>query len=200
VRVQERVLFLKRNIRILFVRADEYLEILRKEREDNPASVPKRKQAARERAARERNERVREALRQLPEVEASIQKEEDRKKARVSTTDPDAWKMKMPDGGNQTAFNVQLSTDTDSQIIVGVDVGHIGCDQGQLSPMLSQIHERVGKYPDEALNDGGIKNKEEIENCAAFSIIIYAKVTKPKDKTREERKPMPKDSQPVADF
>ena len=49
--------------------------------------VPKRKQAAHERAARVCSERVREALRQLPEVEASSQKEE-RSKARVSTTDP----------------------------------------------------------------------------------------------------------------
>jgi len=68
------------------------MEKLRKEREDNPIEVDKRKQAARERAARVCSERVREALRQLPEVDASSQKEDDRKKARVSTTDPDAKK------------------------------------------------------------------------------------------------------------
>ena len=108
--------------------------------------------------------------------------------------------MNMPDGGNQTAFNIQLGTSTGSQIIVGIDVVNEGSDQGQLSPWLPQIHERIGEYPDEALNDGGFVNKKEIENCAAKDIIIYAKVTKPKDETREERKPMPKDSQPVADF
>lgn len=128
---------------------------------------------------------MREALRQLPEVEAKKKKEEDRKKARVSTTDPDAVVLKMPDGGFRPAFNVQLSTDTDSQIIVGVDVVNEGSDQGQLSPMLSPIHERVGEYPDEALNDGGFVNKKEIENCAAKGIIIYAPVPKPKDETRE---------------
>lgn len=180
--------------------ADEYLEKLRREREDNPAEVDKRKQAARERAARERGERVREALRQLPEVEAKKKKEEDRKKARVSTTDPDARVMKMPDGGFRPAFNVQLSTVTSSQIIVGIDVVNEGSDQGQLSPMLEQIHERTGQYPDEALNDGGFINKKEIENCAAKNIIIYAPVPKPRDKTRDPHQPMSNDSQPVADW
>jgi len=107
--------------------------------------------------------------------------------------------MKMADGGNQTAFNVQLSTVTLSQIIVGVDVVFEASDQGQLSPMLEQIHERVGKYPDEALNDGGIKNKKEIENCTAKGIIIYAPVPKPKDENRDPHQPMPKDSKSVAE-
>ena len=180
--------------------ADEYMEKLRQEREANPAEVDKRKQVACERAAYERCERVREALRQLPEVEAKKKKEEDRKKARVSTTDPDARVMKMPDGGFRPAFNVQLSTDTDSQIIVGVDVINEGSDQGQLSPMLEQIQERAGEYPDETLNDGGFVNKKEIENCADKGIIIYAPVPKPKDKTRDPHQPMPKDSQSVADW
>ena len=47
--------------------ANEYLEKLRREREENSAEIDKCKQAAWERAA---DERVREALRQLPEVEA----------------------------------------------------------------------------------------------------------------------------------
>jgi len=108
--------------------------------------------------------------------------------------------MKMPDGGFRPAFNVHLSTDTNSQIIVGVDVMNEGSDQGKLSPICKQIHEHVGKYPDEALNDGGFVNKKELENCAAKDIIIYARVPKPKNDTREERKPMSKDSQPVADW
>ena len=76
--------------------------------------------AARERAAREREERVEEALRQLPELQAvkERQKQKAGKKraakvteARVSTTDPDARVMKMPDGGFRPAFNVQFATD-----------------------------------------------------------------------------------------
>lgn len=135
---------------------------------------------------------MREALRQLPEVEASIQKEEDRKKARVSTTEKEKRVMKMPDGGNQTAFNVQLSTDTESQIIVGIEVVNEGSDQGQLSPWLTQIHKRVGKYPDEALNDGGFVNKKEIENCAASASSYTQKSLNPRTKPARNESLCPK--------
>lgn len=107
--------------------AEAHLEQLRRERAENPASLKPRQQAAPARAARERCDRVREALRQLPDVEAK-KKEADRKKARVSTTDPDARVMKMPDGGFRPAFNAQLATDTASQIIVGVTVVNEGSD------------------------------------------------------------------------
>jgi len=89
-------------------------------------------------------------------------------------------KMKMPDGGFRPAFNVQLSTVTSSQIIVGVDVDHYGSDQGLLSPWFPQIHERLNKYPDEALNDGGFVNKKEIENCAASALSYTQKSLNPR--------------------
>jgi transposase len=179
--------------------AEAYMEKLAKEREENPQVVNKGKQAAKERAARERQERVREAQRQLPEVEAK-KEESDRNKARVSTTDPDARVMKMADGGFRPAFNVQFSTDTDSQIIVGFDVVNEGSDQNQLSPMLEQIHKRTGEYPDNVLVDGGFVNKTDIENTTQKDVTLYAPVQKPKDESRDPYQPMPKDSQSVADW
>ncbi len=127
-------------------------------------------------------------------------KEEDRKKARVSTTDPKVRVMKMPDDGFHPAFNVPLSTDTASQIIVGFEVVNEGSNQNQLLPMLEQIHERTGEYPDNALVDGGFVNKAEIENGADKGVNLYAPVPKPKDETRDPHQPMPKDSQAVADW
>ena len=179
--------------------AEAYMEKLAKEREENPQVVDKGKQAAKERAARERQERVREAQRQLPEVEAK-KEESDRNKARGSTTDPDARVMKMADGGFRPAFNVQFSTDTDSQIIVGLDVVNEGSDQNQLSPMLEQIHKRTGEYPDNVLVDGGFVNKTDIENTTQKDVTLYAPVQKPKDESRDPYQPMPKDSQSVADW
>ena len=49
----------------------------------------------------------------------------------MSTTDPDARKMKMANGGDDPAFNVQFATDADSRIIVGVS--NAGTDAGILS-------------------------------------------------------------------
>jgi hypothetical protein len=63
----------------------------------------------------------------------------------VSTTDPDARIMKMPDGGFRPAFNVQLATTTDAaRAIVGVSVTNRGGGHGQATPMLEQIEARTG--------------------------------------------------------
>lgn len=180
--------------------AEKRMETVREEREENPAKLDKRKQAAQERAARERKERVTEALRQLPEAQAKKKEEEDKKKARVSTTDPDARVMKMADGGFRPAFNAEISTDTGSQIIVQVDVINEGSDQGQLSSMMDKVKENYGKYPDEALVDGGFPKKDEIDDCTAKGITVYAPVPKPKDENRDRYEPMAKDSEAVAQW
>jgi len=111
--------------------ARERVKQLAKQREHPDTGVSQRERAARERAARERLQRVEAALRQLPEAEATKERQAKRagkeraarlKEARTSTTDPDARVMKMADGGYRPAFNVQLATDKDSQVITGVSV------------------------------------------------------------------------------
>ena len=42
--------------------------------------------------------------------------------------------MKMGDGGFRPAYNVQLVTDTESQVVVGVAVTSRGTDQGEALP------------------------------------------------------------------
>jgi len=179
--------------------AEAHLEQVRQERQDVPQRRDARKHAARERAARERRSRVQQAIEQLPQVEAK-KKAQDRKKARVSTTDPEARVMKMPDGGFRPAFNVQLATDTGNQIIVGFEVINEGSDQHQLSPMLEQIHHHAGHYPKEGLVDGGFISQAEIEYCAGKGITIYGPVAKPKDDTRDRYQPLESDSPAVADW
>ena len=179
--------------------AEAHMEKLAKQRAENPVVTDKRKQAAKERVARERCQRIAEAQRQIPDVEAKKAKK-DRKKARVSTTDPDARVMKVSDGGFRPSYNVQFSTDTKHQIIVGVDVINEGSDQNQLGPMLEQIHERTGEYPNNALVDGGFANQNEIQNSDLKNVTVYAPVPKPKDKKRDRYQPLKTDSKPVADW
>lgn len=179
--------------------AEEHMEKLARQRTESPIVTDKRKQAAKERAARERCDRIAEARRQIPDVEAK-KVEKDRKKARVSTTDPDARVMKVADGGFRPSYNVQFSTDTSHQIIVGVDVINEGSDQNQLAPMLEQIHERTGEYPDNALVDGGFVNQNEIKNSDSKNVTVYAPVPKPRDTKRDRYQPMKSDSKPVADW
>ena len=141
--------------------------------------------------------RVRAALDQLPQI-AEAKKAKDRDKARASTTDPDARVMKMGDGGFRPAFNVQLATTVDSQIITGVEVTNSGGDQGQLAPMIEQHKERYGKVPDNALVDGGFVKKEDIERVEQGGTTVYAPVPEPKDPERDAHTPCSDDKPEVA--
>jgi hypothetical protein len=170
---------------------------LKQELEDDPAASKTRQQAARRRAAEERAERIRAALGQLPKI-AESKKAKDREKARASTTDADARVMKMGDGGFRPAFNVQLATATDSEIITGVDVTNSGGDQGQLAPMIEQHEERYEEVPDEALVDGGFVKKEDLEKVEQGGTTVYAPVQKPKDPQRDPHTPRADDSPEVA--
>jgi transposase len=144
--------------------AKEQVLALRQELHDDPAACDRRHKAARERAVREREERVAEALRQYPEVQAHKKKEKD--KTRVSMTDPDARKMKMPDGGFRPAYNVQLSVETETQLIVDAELIQCGSDAGQLLPAAERIEARHGCKPQEILADGGFTSRSDIERLA----------------------------------
>ena len=179
--------------------AENQVAALRKELESNSASPKTRQQAARARAAEERAARIRAALGQLPQI-AESKKAKDREKARASTTDADARVMKMGDGGFRPAFNVQLATATDAQVITGVDVTNSGGDQGQLAPMVEQHQQRYERVPDEALVDGGFAKKEDIETVEQGGTTVYAPVQKSKDPQRDAHTPRADDTPAVAQW
>jgi hypothetical protein len=134
------------------------------------ASSSARRAAAVQRAGQDRLDRLEQALALLPEVTAikKLSGAKD-KTPRVSTTDPDARVMKMPDGGFRPAFNVQVATTTDAaRVIVGVSVTNRGSDQGQTSPMLAQIEARTGTRPTEYLVDGGYPQHDAIDEAKAI--------------------------------
>jgi transposase len=183
------------------VEARTQVQRLRAELETDPAQANRQQHQARERAAREREQRVRQALERMPELEAK-KKADDRVKARASTTDPEATVMKMADGGFRPAYNLQYSTDTKSQIIVGVDVSTSGSDQGQMPPVVAQVHERFGRYPKEVLVDGGFVKHEDIDTVSEPSpgCTVYAPVPKPRDERQDRYAPHRTDSAAVAEW
>jgi len=180
--------------------AKQQVETLKAELQSDPSAPNRRQQAARERAARERAERLQAALEQMASVEAKKPSEEEKAKARVSTTDAEARVMKMADGGFRPAFNVQLATDTATQIITGVDVNNIGSDQGQMAPMVEQHVERYETAPDEMLVDGGYVKKDDITQVSSpqGSTTVYAPVQVSKSKERDPHAPRADDSAAVA--
>jgi transposase len=196
----------RRKLEECYAAAEEQVAALRAEAEEaDPAASSRREQAARERAARERAERLRQALEEMGKLEAQKESREkgSKEKARVSTTDPESRIMKMPDGGFRPGYNVQFSTTTDTQVIVGVEVINSGSDGGQLAPMNEQIYERYGKSPDESVVDGGFSTLADIEALATseHGSTVYAPV---KDEEKKRKKgedpfaPRPGDSAAVA--
>jgi transposase len=161
--------------------AKQRVEELQREVVNDPGAASRREQAARQRAARERVERVTAALGACAEVQAAKEKrgrDSLKNAARASTTDPEARAMKMANGGYNPAYNVQFSTDTQTQVIVAVDVVNQGTDAGQLAPMVEQIEERTDVRPPEVLADGGFSTTAAIQqlNNPEQRYKIYAPV------------------------
>lgn len=181
--------------------AEEQVAQLKAELEADPAGSKTRQQAARQRAAEERAERIAAALAQVPQIAAG-KKPQDRGQARASTTDADARVMKMGDGGFRPAYNVQLATATDSQVITGVDVTNSGGDQGQMQPMVEQHEQRYDQTPDEMLVDGGFAKKDDITAVSPphGKTTVYAPVQKSKKNDIDPHAPRDGDSPAVKDW
>jgi hypothetical protein len=158
------------------------------------ASLNARRKAARERVAREREERVVEAIAELGELQRGRDKKRGgqsaKEEARGSTTDPEAHKMRMADGGFRPAYNVQFAADTEAGVVVGVSVSDVGSDAGLAKPMIEQIEQRTGIRPAELLADGGYPDTKTIDELHEMGVALYAPVASrlPKVDPNEPRK------------
>jgi len=158
-----------------------------------------RQKAARERAARERVERLEAALVEMPVVKA-VKKAAERDKARVSSTDPEAQVMKMPDGGYRPAYNWQFSVELSHFVITGVDVVNTGSDKAQMEPMVKQVVKRTQQLPKKWLIDGGFVKLTAIETLDVLGVTVFGPVPEPKDKSRDRYAPLPTDSDIIAQW
>jgi transposase len=160
--------------------AKTHVEKLREESEDESkrSEADATRKAAQQRSARERAERIAEALRQVEELHDQKEKRKkgDGEKARCSTTDPDARKMKMGDGGFRPAYNVQFATDGDSRVIVGADVTNSGSDRGEMAPMHEKIVSTYGKTPSRELVDSAFATKEDVRTVEQSGTEVYSTV------------------------
>jgi hypothetical protein len=189
--------------------------------EADPSASARRRQAAREHAAREREARVTQALAELEQIEAQYAAKDahgnkrkapkdgvppagggsppkDSREPRASTTDPEARNMKGPDGGFRPSYNVQFSTTTDSKFVVGVDVTNQKADWEELPPMLDQLQRRYGRYPAQALVDGGFAKFTAIEAAEHKGSEVYAPVPEPKNAKLAPHEPRATDTPAIA--
>lgn len=201
----------KASLEKCLVEAKKRVEVLAQQRENPDPGISKRQRAARERVAREQELLAEEALRRIPEMEQRKKKQsktyakkkrEKITEARVSSTDPEATVMKMPCGGFQPAYNMEMATDVDSQVIVGVAVVTTGSDSGQACPMAQQIKERTGQAPEAYLMDGGFATRGDITALESQGICVYAPTRPPRTTTsgRTQGEPRSSDTPEVAEW
>ena len=189
-------------------KAKRLVERLREENDDDPDASNRRIRAAKERGAREREARVQAALAQLAEIEAHRARKaranrNNKKKGskpsepRVSTTDPQARVMKMPDGGFRPAYNCQIATVAEGPIVIAASAETTGSDRGLMRPMVETIKQDFDRLPKRQLVDGGFNKNEDIEWAAAGGVKVYGPAVKSKHNT-DPYAPRPDDGPGVA--
>jgi transposase len=147
-------------------RIREHLKIAREQvramEELSEEEMSARIMKARQRAAREKQERLELALEELEKIRATKKDAEKKEEARASMSDPEARVMKQSEGGYAPNYNVQISTDAEAGIIVGLGVIQSGSDQGQLVKAIERVKENMNDQPKQVVVDGGFSTGETI--------------------------------------
>jgi transposase len=193
---------------------------LKQESDADPEASNRRLQAARERAARERQERVTAALQAVRtlQAEGAAAETQDRarppdgdappsnddkgkkKEARCSTTDGQARVMRMPDGGWRPAYNVQLTADLDSGIVVALSVDTTGSDGGLMAPAAEQVEQRYAHRPQRWLSDGGFTRLDDITVMTRRGTTVFCPLKPRRNPTKDPAKPRYGDPPEIADW
>jgi transposase len=146
---------------------------LDRQAEQDLEGMDERRQAAQRRAAREAVERAEAALQQLKELEAKTAARQ-RAELRVSDSEPEARKMKQSNGGWDPSYNVQVSTEAQSRIIVAVGVTTDANDTQQLLPGLDRVQHNCGADPVRVIADNGYATRQNVEQAAERGVELIA--------------------------
>ncbi|HEY1254477.1 MAG TPA: IS1182 family transposase, partial [Terracidiphilus sp.] len=145
-------------------------------------------QEAREKAERERAEAESKLARRRDEEERTGQKKRGREprvpdseqaqpdpKAQRNFTDPES--RIMPDGANKGSFvqgyNAQAAVDATAQIVVAAEVTQQTTDNHQLLPMLGQVKQNMGRYPEAASADAGYWSEANATDESVAGIDLH---------------------------
>ena len=144
--------------------------------ENDPAANNRRSAAAQQRAAREKLARIEKAQAEMEDMQRKYRQRAGKKRSepRASTTDPEARRAKMADGGTRPAMNVQFASDGDAQMIVAVKVTSQGSDSGLMGPMYQKIRTDYGPPPGKYLVDGGFTHRADVTKLEADGTQVYA--------------------------
>lgn len=135
---------------------------------------------AREQAARESEERLEAALAEFEKLRTQ-KPEVPEDKLRVSISEPEARKMKYPDGGYAPSYNVQITTDHAQGIIVAAGISQAAGDSKELLAAVARVKENTGKLPAQVVADGGYTSGSNIKQLAKQKIDFIAPVAEDRE-------------------
>ncbi len=167
-------------------RARQQVQALRDPLAESAAN--RHQQAARERAAQEKQERLEEALAELEKLREVKKTVEEKREARVSTSDPQARVMKQAGGGFAPSYNAQISTDARHGFIVDAEITQVGNDYQQLLPAAERIEQRWGRKPERMVADAGYTSGENIQGMAEKGIDFVGSLADDASKARTNAK------------
>jgi transposase len=143
------------------------------ERAAENEAMDERRRAAQQRAAEEALRRAQAALEKLKKLEAAARPSE-RGEIRVSESEPEARRMKHADGGWAPSYNVQITTEAQSRMIVGIGVSTAANDTQELMPAVEKVKANCGALPKRVIADNGYATRENVEQSSAQNVELIA--------------------------
>jgi hypothetical protein len=126
-----------------------------------------------QRRARQRVGRLEQALEVLEQREQAAPKR-DRAQVRASESEPEARKMKHPDGGWSPSYNVQMVTEASHQVVVGITVTDAANDVHELAGGVEMVEQNLGRKPITMVADGGYASRDNVEQMARKEVVLVA--------------------------
>lgn len=136
-------------------------------------AVDEKRRAAQTRAVREALSRAEAALEELKKLE-KVAAPGERDQIRVSDSEPEARKMKHPDGGWAPSYNVQVTTEAQSRMIVATGVTTAANDTHELMPALERVKENCGALPERVIADNGYASRHNVEQTTEQNVELIA--------------------------
>ncbi|HEY4328972.1 MAG TPA: transposase, partial [Phycisphaerae bacterium] len=185
--------------------ASGHLADLQRLCDESPPQGQLRSEASRLAAAEDRLRRVREAMAACQEVhEHKQQRQTNRKKREAfsqgSTTDADARRMKMADGGFRPAYNLQIASDPESRAILAVEATNSGGDALLLAPMREEVARCTGQKPAEQLADGGYGSMNNADQATREGVTGFMPVPRTQKEGQDRFELRDRDSATVAQW
>jgi transposase len=109
--------------------------------------------------------------------------------AQENFTDPDSRIMKRGSSGFAQCYNGQIAVDEAEQIIVATEVTQSASDVQELIPLMEQIKQATGAYPEKALADAGYRSESNLKSLEDRGIEGFVAFGREKNGVQKEPDP-----------